>query len=304
MLTKTPRTPNSIPSPWRLSGLVLLVVPLFFAVGCQNKAADQDQDARNEAEKEKETEKQRQRLAQELAARKEVAEKKISALRLRQIALAMDHYNQTFKKLPSAAYMDLGLRARMGLPELLADDIPRFQTQVLKGKPLPLLSWRVAILPFIEQQDLYKEFKMEEPWDSPHNKKLLARMPKTFAPARGSTKEPYSTYYQVFVGKDAPFDGLKSPRIPISFPDGTSNTFLIVEAGEAVPWPKPEDIPYAADKPVPKLGGLFPDGFHAAFVDGTIRFIPKDTEEKTIRALITPAGAEDVQLPGTEVKTD
>jgi hypothetical protein len=143
---------------------------------------------------------------------------------------------------------------------------------------------------------------MDEPWDSPHNKKLLARMPKVFAPVRGTTGKPYTTYYQVFVGDGAPFDGCFSPKVPASFPDGTSKTFLIVEAGMAVPWTKPADLPFAPDKPLPKLGGLFPDGFHAAFADGAVRFLPKDTAQKTIRALITPQGGEAVEVPGKKVK--
>ena len=63
----------------------------------------------------------------------------------------------------------------------------------------PLLSWRVAILPFIEQDALYKEFKLDEPWDSEHNKKLIAKMPKLYGPARGQAKEG-ETFYQRFSG--------------------------------------------------------------------------------------------------------
>jgi hypothetical protein len=127
---------------------------------------------------------------------------------------------------------------------------------------------------------------------------------------RGKTPQPYATYYQVFVTKgsvnamDTPFSGMLSSRIPASFPDGTMFTFLIVEAGQAVPWTKPEDIPYTAKKPVPKLGGLFPDGFHAAFADASVRLIPKDTDEKTLRLLIVPNDGQVVVLPGKEVKID
>src|SRR5262249_49383960 len=67
----------------------------------------------------------------------------------------------------------------------------------------PLLSWRVAVLPYIEQNELYQQFKFDEPWDSAHNKKLLEKMPQLYAPVRGKTKVPYATYYQVFTGPDA-----------------------------------------------------------------------------------------------------
>ena len=45
----------------------------------------------------------------------------------------------------------------------------------------PLLSWRVLMLPYLEQDALYKEFHLDEPWDSDHNKKLLEKMPPLFA---------------------------------------------------------------------------------------------------------------------------
>ncbi len=85
----------------------------------------------------------------------------------------------------------------------------------------PLLSWRVAILPYIEQGNLYNQFKLDEPWDSPNNKPLLARMPKIYAPIRGKTKQPYSTFYQVFVGPGAPFQvGIPGPGVGLFAGDG------------------------------------------------------------------------------------
>src|SRR5439155_733028 len=103
------------------------------------------------------------------------------------------------------------------------------------------------------------------------------------------------TYYQVFVGKRSVFDGQRKVSIEqVQQADGVQNTLLIVEAGKPVPWTKPEDLPFEAGKPLPKLGGLFPDGFHAVFCDYSTRFIPKDTPEDKIRALITWQGGEKV----------
>lgn len=155
----------------------------------------------------------------------------------------------------------------------------------------PLLSWRVLILPYIEQKELFEEFRLDEAWDSPHNVRLLERMPKIYAPFDGSSPpQPYTTFYQVFVGKGTAFEGPGGLHLPADFPDGSSDTFLVVEAGEAVPWTKPEDLSYAPDRPLPKLGGLFKDGFRAALVDGSIRSISKEISEKTIRAAITRNG--------------
>jgi hypothetical protein len=84
----------------------------------------------------------------------------------------------------------------------------------------------------------------------------------------------------------------QATRIPADFPDGTSNTLLIVEAGNPVPWTKPEDLHYAADEPLPELGGLFPNIFHAAFADGWIHTLTKNYSEKQLRNAITANGGE------------
>jgi hypothetical protein len=155
-----------------------------------------------------------------------------------------------------------------------------------------LLSWRVLLLPYVEEGQLYKEFHLDEPWDSTHNKKLLARMPKVFAPVRGSPKEPHSTYYQVFVGKDASFQPGRQARYPASFTDGTSNTIMIAEAAHAVPWTKPADLPFDLNKALPKLGGQFPTGFHVAMWDGSVHFLKKDFDPQQMKHAITPSGGE------------
>ncbi len=148
-----------------------------------------------------------------------------------------------------------------------------------------LLSWRVAILPFLGEDQLYKQFKLNEPWDSPHNKKLLSKIPKIFADPTGRAHDSFATYYQVFVGPHAAFEKHQFLGIA-SFIDGTSNTILIVEAANPVPWTKPEDLPFAPDEPIPELGGLFPGIFHAAFADGSVHAISKKIDPTTLRYAI------------------
>ena len=164
-------------------------------------------------------------------------------------------------------------------------------TNILDKNGKPLLSWRVAILPYIEQDNLYKLFKLDEPWDSENNKKLLDKMPKIFAPVRVKAKAG-ETFYQVFYGEGALFGPKKQPKFPASIPDGTSNTALVVEAGEPVIWTKPVDLPFDAKKPLPKLGGLFDGEFHVGLCDGSVILVKKDFDADELKSVITPAGGE------------
>ena len=183
---------------------------------------------------------------------------------MKQMALAMWTYHENNGGLP---------------PQAITDE---------DGKPL--LSWRVAILPYIEQQALYNQFHLDEPWDSPHNKELLSvKVPVYLIP--GSEAPEGETYYQAFVGDGALVDPTEMTKIQ-EITDGTSNTIMIVEAGESVPWTKPEDLEYSEDEDLPPLGGHFPGGFNAAFADGSVRFLKHTIAEEVLRALITRAGGE------------
>jgi hypothetical protein len=206
-------------------------------------------------------------LVQAVAKVREAAARLQSANNLKQLTLAIITYADTYMQMPPAATYDKN------------------------GKPL--LSWRVLILPFIEQEELYKEFHLDEPWDSDHNKKLLAKMPQVYAPVGGmKTKEKFATFYQGFYGKGAAWEGTKGLRFPADFVDGTSNTILLVEAAKPVPWSKPEDIPFDAGKLWPKVGGQFKNGFNAALADGSVRFLTRKLTEATFRAAITRNGGE------------
>lgn len=161
-----------------------------------------------------------------------------------------------------------------------------------------LYSWRVLILPYIEQQELYDKFHLAEPWDSPHNIQLLSEMPYTYAPPPGKrSRVPQNhTVCKVFVGKGAAFEGRVGLDIRHDFPDGTSNTILIAEVGTPVPWTKPEDLDYDPDQPLPNLQCLFKDGFRVGFADGSMHWMRKDIDEKTLRAAITRNGRERVDF--------
>lgn len=155
----------------------------------------------------------------------------------------------------------------------------------------PLLSWRVAILPYMEPDEakLYKAFKLDEPWDSAHNKALVAKMPKIYAPVRAKAKEG-ETFYQRFRGKGTPLVDGKQMKLT-DFHDGTSNTGLVFEAGDPVIWTKPDDLPYDPAK-LPKLGAQFDGACHVLLGDGSVIRMKKDADAAELKKLIQPADGE------------
>jgi hypothetical protein len=137
----------------------------------------------------------------------------------------------------------------------------------------PLLSWRVLLLPYLEQEALYKQFKLDEPWDSPNNLKLLEKIPAVYESPRVKTKKGY-TVYQGFRGNGAVIgSGLGIAQIA----DGTSNTILCVDATRAAPWTKPTDIPFDPMKDLPKFGKAFGEKPLAALCDGSVRELDLNT---------------------------
>jgi uncharacterized protein DUF1559 len=181
--------------------------------------------------------------------------------------------------------------AMNGLPHAIAD---------ANGKPG--LSWRVALLPYIGQNALYGQFKLSEPWNSEHNKKLIGQMPTVYASNRGSADG--KTDYRSFTGQGAimppptqpaepgkPFRGLSLASIS----DGAANTFMIVESGEAVIWTKPEELAFSPGKP-PKLGSGAGDRFYAVMVDGSVRQIRGNLDARTLSNAIQTNDGQIVDL--------
>lgn len=158
-------------------------------------------------------------------------------------------------------------------------------------------SWRIAILPFLAEQELYDDYHFDEPWDSERNLTLQPRMPDVFRSPLDSTDSVNTSWI-----------GITSPELAASktsrrqnmtflngqdgtsmknFTDGTSNSIALVETTSPVPWTQPADIVYSADQPIPQFGGWFPNGFHAAFADGRADFLALYNSETNLRNLFT-----------------
>jgi beta-lactamase regulating signal transducer with metallopeptidase domain len=198
---------------------------------------------------------------------REASNRTRSANNLKQIALAMHNYHDVHGHFPPAT--------------------------IIGPDGTTPHSWRVELLPFLEQDNLYKSYKMNEGWDSPANRKILAQMPDLFR-APGSDPQGTNACYFVLTGGGSMFSKKEGTRLA-DITDGTSNTLMLVEAKRDIPWTKPEDIPYDPNKPLPKLGGYFDNGFNAALADGSVRFLPYDIKENTLRALISMAGGEVIE---------
>src|SRR5262249_54772660 len=128
---------------------------------------------------------------------------------------------------------------------------------------------------------------------------LLDQIPDMYAPVSRGAKDRRLTHYQVFTGPGTLFPS-KWGVHRLSIRDGLSNTLLVIEAREPVPWTKPEDLPYDERRPLPKLGLPGRSLICAVFCDGSYHYLRADADEKDLRAIITPSGGEEVEFSRLE----
>lgn len=165
----------------------------------------------------------------------------------------------------------------------------------------PQLSWRVAILPYLDEQALYEEFHLNEPWDSPHNQKLIGRMPNIFR-APGSEVDDGKTNYLGVAGESGVF-AVPQPNRPgtrlADIRDGTSRTVAVVEVADelAAIWTKPDDFVPDPDDVSRGLAGNRGDVFLAAFADGHVQSISLSVPAESLKGIFTKAGGEAITLP-------
>lgn len=165
----------------------------------------------------------------------------------------------------------------------------------------PLYSWRVLILPYIEEDALYRQFNLKEPWDSPTNLPLSQRMPRVFQ-SPNHIGSPETTDYAAFVGPETIFDlkqGVKLNNVA----DGTSNTIMVTEIkNSTINWAAPQDIDFSKSSFVVNgaandIGSNNAAGCSVLLGDGSVRFLQTQTPAGTVRSMVTKAGGEIVNIP-------
>jgi len=181
---------------------------------------------------------------------------------LKEIGLALHDYHDTYGSFP---------------PAYVADENGR-----------PLYSWRVLILPWMDESPLYNEFDFSQPWDSPTNRKVLEQMPDIFHCPSDPSAPANTTSYVAVYGPDCVFSATTPIRIR-DVTDGTSNTIMVGEVtGTAIPWTKPEDVDVTVHPTIGSPGGFSSrhgGGTQFLFGDGSVQFISENIDPQTLRDL-------------------
>lgn len=204
------------------------------------------------------------------------AQRMQSSNNLKQIALAFHNYESTYKQLPAAYLLDADGKRTM--------------------------SWRVAILPFMESVRVYENYKTNEPWDSASNQAVTNVPIMTYKNPADTKAGPLETSYMVVTGPGTLFEDDKATRFS-EVTDGLSNTILAVEVvGTGVKWSEPKDLDINTmifkinGGGANAIGSPFKNGANVAMADGSVRFLSNSMLEATLRAMLTRNGGEAIPL--------
>lgn len=196
---------------------------------------------------------------------------------LKQIALALHHYHDVYKTFP---------------PAYIADEDGR-----------PMHSWRVLLLPFLEQQWLYDAYRLDEPWDGPNNRKLLIQMPRVYScpnqKQHNSIAQTHTSYVAV-IGESTAWPGQRAMGFN-EIVDGASQTLLLCEVAEPqISWMEPTDIGYAgaielltSRDPHRHSGHISRSFFYesshgrnVALADGSVRYLAQGIDAEEAKRLL------------------
>lgn len=162
-------------------------------------------------------------------------------------------------------------------------------------------SWRVLILPYLEQQELYDQYDFNEPWDGPHNRKLLEQRPSIYAFHDSESQMGAATNYVAVVGDETVWPRHKASRLD-QISDGADRTLMVVENhGARIPWTQPRDLDF--NTMTMHLGAGAADGISSRFnppaavtAAGSVHTLSSDMPAEALRALLTARGGEEVPV--------
>jgi hypothetical protein len=188
--------------------------------------------------------------------------------RLREVALAVHNYASAYGHLPAV------------------DLKPN-------GEPSGL-SWRVRLLPFLGEQELWRRFRLDEPWDSAHNRALIAEMPPVF---RSFRSELHQSEGRANVVAPAGPDTFWVPGRQLQFrdiTDGTSNTILLMQVDDALApiWTQPEPFEVTAENVLERARGFEAGRLPLALGDGWVGVLKTPATAAKLFGFFTRAGGE------------
>jgi hypothetical protein len=146
----------------------------------------------------------------------------------------------------------------------------------------------VAILPFINQQELYQQYHFDQPWDSEENTKLLEKMPDVFRSPNSPVTTPKGNTHIMGFATERGALGTGTGQKLRDFTDGTSSTLLLIETSKSVPWTKPEDL---TDTKVEGFPGM---PLHYVLTDVSSRMMDP-IDAALLQKLITRDGGEHIE---------
>jgi prepilin-type processing-associated H-X9-DG protein len=186
---------------------------------------------------------------------------------LKQVGLALQNYHDKYGRFPPAVVYDAN------------------------GKPMH--SWRTLILPEIEEGPLFQQYRMDEPWDSPHNKKVTQAQIQCFQCPDDKNVGKFDTSYVALIGPDSVWsgeDGAKGSEVT----DGTAQTMVVIEMkNSGIHWAEPRDLdldalPTKFNKR--KLGEMLSPHKHGVitvYADGHVEVIPFDATVEDLKAAVS-----------------
>jgi Protein of unknown function (DUF1559) len=166
------------------------------------------------------------------------------------------------------------------------------------GKPMH--SWRVLILPFLEQAALYNAYNFAEPWDGPNNRKLADRIGSIYLRSGLDSSQSETTSFVAVVGAETAWPGSRALGHK-DLGDGPQNTLLVVEVPDGrFRWMEPKDLEFdrmsfRINDPSGRGLGSRLGGARVVAADGMVRTLPDNFDPNTLRAMLTANGGEAIE---------